>query len=344
MECGDGLRRAGSFGALLVPVDGRSPSVPFSESLRPSFETYIGEGWIHRDIRYRAVPAMLRRGAASEFDYITAEEIGRHPYYQEWLAGHGLRWFALVKVSFGEDLWALSIQRSIAQGPFSPDEVNRLARLSPSLAAAGALARALGFARAEAALAAFEVSGLAVALIDRLGAVIRLNAAAERLLGPHLKIVRGRIASSDHDATAALDRALHALLWASGRRALAPPVLLPRPEKRPLLAYAVRPPGICADALVACQAVVVFVDPEARPLPREAHLRSALGLSAAEARLAAKLAAGDTLKTAAEVLGISRETARVQLKSVFAKTDTYRQAELVALIDGLREPNGNPFG
>jgi hypothetical protein len=35
---------------------------------------------------------------------------------------------------------------------------------------------------------------------------------------------------------------------------------------------------------------------------------------------------------AARELEISRETARNQLKSVFAKTDTHRQSELVALL------------
>jgi hypothetical protein len=39
---------------------------------------------------------------------------------------------------------------------------------------------------------------------------------------------------------------------------------------------------------------------------------------------------------AARELKISRETARNQLKSVFAKTDTHRQSELVALLFQVR--------
>jgi PAS domain-containing protein len=76
------------------------------------------------------------------------------------------------------------------------------------------LAQAFGFARMEAALAAFEASGSPVAAVDRASEVVRLNAAAERLLGPDLMVVRRRVTSFDRDATAALDRALHALLWA----------------------------------------------------------------------------------------------------------------------------------
>jgi hypothetical protein len=41
---------------------------------------------------------------------------------------------------------------------------------------------------------------------------------------------------------------------------------------------------------------------------------------------------GPPAAIAARELKISRETARNQLKSVFAKTDTHRQSELVALI------------
>jgi DNA-binding CsgD family transcriptional regulator len=323
----------GSVGAGLVPLRaGTRFPLLHNGRLAPMNETYLRDGWVQRDVRFRCVPALLRRGASAEFDFITADEIAIHPYYQEWLAPHGLRWFSAVKIAFGEEIWALSIQRSIAQGPFSPAEVDHLAELSKGLASAGALARALGFARAEAALAAFEVSGLAVALVDRLGKVVRLNAAAELLIGSDLKIVRGRIVCADRDAAAAFDRALHALLRSGSGPALESPVVVPRAGKRPLLAYATRPPAICADAIAECQAVVVLIEPAASPPPPEAHLKGAFGLTTAEARLASRLATGESLADAADALGVTKETARELLKRVFAKTDVHRQAELVALL------------
>jgi DNA-binding CsgD family transcriptional regulator/PAS domain-containing protein len=326
----------GGAGAVLLPIRGRLPNAPFSESIGPLVEAYFREGWVHRDERAQGIPLLLQRGAFTDLDFMNTDVIAHHVYYQDFLGAHGLRWFGGVKIALGEDLWVLAIQRTIAQGPFSPEEVDRLATLSKSLASAAALARALGFARAEAALAAFEVSGLAVALVDRLGKALRLNAAAERLLGPDLMTARGHIASIDHDATAALDRALHALLWSAGGQALAPPVALPRADKRPLLAYAIRPSAICADALAACQAVVVFIDPDDRRQPPETHLKTAFGLSPAEARLAARLATGEGLADAANRLGVTYETARTELKRVFLKLGVSRQAELVALLAPLR--------
>lgn len=57
--------------------------------------------------------------------------------------------------------------------------------------------------------------------------------------------------------------------------------------------------------------------------------RTAFGLTPAEARLAARLRFGLSLKEASEELGISVNTARNQLKSVFEKLGVNRQADLV---------------
>jgi DNA-binding CsgD family transcriptional regulator len=112
-----------------------------------------------------------------------------------------------------------------------------------------------------------------------------------------------------------------------------PPVVLPRTEsRRPVLAYAMQLMGISRELFAPCQAVVVLVDLDARAEPPEAVLRQCFGLSAAEARLAKGLAAGRNLDTLAEELAITKDTARHELKSVFAKLDVHRQSELVALL------------
>lgn len=58
----------------------------------------------------------------------------------------------------------------------------------------------------------------------------------------------------------------------------------------------------------------------------------AYGLSAVEIRLAALLVAGSSIGDAAAAMSVKKETARGYLKTIFLKTDTHRQSELIQLI------------
>jgi DNA-binding CsgD family transcriptional regulator len=75
------------------------------------------------------------------------------------------------------------------------------------------------------------------------------------------------------------------------------------------------------------------------PIKKGNNIKQALhalwGLTHAEAALAMYLSNGDSLTSAAEKLGVSRNTARNQLQSIFSKTNTKRQSELVAHILGV---------
>lgn len=91
-------------------------------------------------------------------------------------------------------------------------------------------------------------------------------------------------------------------------------------------------PWLAASEAVA---LVSFVpdDPAGRPAPGLAPLlRLLYDLTESEARLAARLAAGEALADCARALGIRPETARTHLRNVFAKTGTRRQSELVRLV------------
>jgi DNA-binding CsgD family transcriptional regulator len=62
---------------------------------------------------------------------------------------------------------------------------------------------------------------------------------------------------------------------------------------------------------------------------------SALGLTPSEVRMCGLLAQNHTLKDAADALCITHETARHRLKTIFQKTSTNRQSELVSLLKRL---------
>jgi DNA-binding CsgD family transcriptional regulator len=69
----------------------------------------------------------------------------------------------------------------------------------------------------------------------------------------------------------------------------------------------------------------------------EASLRSRFRLTPAEIRIALGIGRGETPAAVAAANGISLQTVRKQLKAVFAKTGTHRQAELAVLLGQLTE-------
>jgi DNA-binding CsgD family transcriptional regulator len=77
---------------------------------------------------------------------------------------------------------------------------------------------------------------------------------------------------------------------------------------------------------------LILIDLDQVPRPRAEALQRIFSLTAAEARLAVEVASGKSLEEVAEAVGTKLATVRNQLASVFMKTRTNRQGELVALL------------
>ncbi|AZO41497.1 helix-turn-helix transcriptional regulator [Mesorhizobium sp. M7D.F.Ca.US.005.01.1.1] len=78
--------------------------------------------------------------------------------------------------------------------------------------------------------------------------------------------------------------------------------------------------------------IVALVDRENTSAANPQTLQKMFGLTSAETQLALRLAQGDAPLEIARSWHLSRTTIRSQLASLFAKTETKRQAELVALL------------
>ena len=72
----------------------------------------------------------------------------------------------------------------------------------------------------------------------------------------------------------------------------------------------------------------------------EAHVRNLFGLTPAEARLAAGLVSGRSIKDIAASANITVKTGRTYLDRIFAKTGTRQQSELVALLKSTEPLSG----
>ncbi len=108
----------------------------------------------------------------------------------------------------------------------------------------------------------------------------------------------------------------------------------PRPSGKRPFAILVTPVSgrYPALAVVRPAVCIVIADPEAqKQLPAD-HLRVVFGLTEAEARMAALLASGEDLRSVAARLEVTYGTARARLATIFQKTQTKRQGELIRLV------------
>ncbi len=78
--------------------------------------------------------------------------------------------------------------------------------------------------------------------------------------------------------------------------------------------------------------ILLLQGPVRDATPSEPRLIEMFGVTPAEAKLIAHLVDGLTLTAAAAALGVSRNTARAQLSSIFSKTGVNRQNQLVRLV------------
>jgi DNA-binding CsgD family transcriptional regulator len=78
--------------------------------------------------------------------------------------------------------------------------------------------------------------------------------------------------------------------------------------------------------------MLLFYDPSSAPVIDASLLYAVFGLTPAEARIATLLADGLSLKQIAEVQGTQHDTVRKQLRSIYEKTSTNRQPELIRLL------------
>jgi DNA-binding CsgD family transcriptional regulator len=246
-------------------------------------------------------------------------------------------------------MWGLSIQRTKRQGLFDEEEKRVLSGLSDRLTEIASLTTAVGrIALTSATTALGKVHQPAIA-VDRFGRVLDVNAAAGDLFDKHLNIKSNRLVAADQTAARCLERLYEQLRTSSDLSTLSTePVVVRRGKKNPIVIRVLPIHGAAQSPFMGARALLILLDLHAKGVPDPRLLTQALGLTGAEAKLASCLGTGEPIERAAERLGVSLSTARTQLKAVFAKTNTHRQAELVALIGRLRsfqqQPADTPFG
>jgi DNA-binding CsgD family transcriptional regulator len=177
---------------------------------------------------------------------------------------------------------------------------------------------------------------LGVILLSPKGQVVTMNRAAERLLakGGGLRASREGLLAERAEESARLKQLVAEATAASARAGLEPAGVLTvsRRNHFPLQLLVSPARGFDLDEKHPVRAIVFAGDSAQRVGPTHDTLRVLFGLTPAECRLAMLLADGHSPTAIAEKGGVSRNTLKSQLSSIYGKTGTSRQAQLVRLL------------
>lgn len=225
----------------------------------------------------------------------------------------------------------LRLTRDDERADFGEAQRHLIGRLVPHLRIALELHARLTTTQAESRLFSSAMADLAVAslILNRDGRILRRNAIAARMLeeGGVIAESAGKLAPRTGAGAAAIARIL-----ADPPRGDAE-ILFEMAGADGAVALLARARGVPSSAYGDGAWLALFLTDPARPDAFTAEmLRGRFQLTRAEAALARHLLAGASLADAAETLAIAYNTARSHLRSIFAKTGTHRQGELVALL------------
>lgn len=184
-------RAVGASGAMLLQADLRTPDVPRTAGVDHLYREYLSNGWHQRDLRAkRSVPLLLgKEKVVIDQEFITPDEMRRDAFYQEALLRLGFQWFAAIGFWAGEAFWALSIQRTIQEGPFDPQDKLLLGTLSSRLTEAATLSDAVGRAVIKGMTDILSLVAQPALVVNRMGVVLEYNSAAERLFDDQIQLL-----------------------------------------------------------------------------------------------------------------------------------------------------------
>ena len=274
-------------------------------------------------------------------DILPDAQLMASDYYLHYLEPINLfRILGVDTLEPGGMLARLRFSRRRDEQPFSPDDRDLLRRITPHLRRAIEIYARLNRMTSERDVYAGAVDQLSVAtiILDEQGRLLNTNALAKTLLeeADGLSLRNQQLHIDGRDINRELQQALADIIKAqhSGTTGVVRALRLPRSAGRADLGLVIRPiPASERGEGHSSPCAAVFIsDPDLRESASQQILGELFGLTPAESNLAILLARGLSLAEVSANQHISQHTARAQLKSIFAKTDVSRQAELVRLV------------
>jgi DNA-binding CsgD family transcriptional regulator len=275
-----------------------------------------------------------------------AQHLPDTEWYNDWLRPQGL-FHALGGLIVQDGPWAVKFSglRSRGKGDYQGTELSLYQVLLPHLMRAARVQRRFAFLHglSTSSLGLLDALPHALFLLDTRGRILHMNSMAEvelRRGDPLRRTPSGELGCArDLRMQSSLRSAIRSSLdpvWAT-REGVPPIAQLVRRSGQALSVQAVPLPSLGRPAAISPigshpAACALIVQPaEVIRIPFGKRYR----LTPAETKVATLVGRGKTIRQIARELSVSPNTVKTQLRGVYAKTGTHRQAELIRLV--LRE-------
>lgn len=239
---------------------------------------------------------------------------------------------------------SLVIYRSALSSRFDDEDIRRMQLILPHVTIA---LRCLFKLRSETSRAsvttdALDMLAVSLMVVDERARLLWANASADRLLAERdgLSLDKGELIAVNGSHTAMLRRSIREAASSGELRPPRAAFSLPRTSGAGALPVIVSPVTrrLFGDVKRICMILIDRASAGSQGLERA--LREAWQLTPAEAAIAAALVAGESMQEISDRRAVSISTVRSQMKQIFAKTGTRRQADLVRLVLGGCGPTG----
>jgi DNA-binding CsgD family transcriptional regulator len=319
-------------GTLLFAAGPGVPRWVSSEAIRAVMVEWTQSKWFLDNPRGQRLVPINEPRFLTDLDALTIAEMDASDFYTELLRPRGLGWCVGTSIrSPSGDTLVFSIEKAHKKGPVPREVAEKLDSLRPHLARAALLSARLGLDRAKTAVATLDMIGLPAAAVTGAGRVVSANAGFLSR-APSIGVGANDIIQLENVAAQSLlMKALSSALDVKASLGRSIPVGATK-HAPPFVIHVVPLRGGGLDLFTGALSVVFVtpVVPNSSPAPE--LLQALFDLTPAESRIAGQLTEGRSIEQIALLNGLSQNTIRTHLKSVFSKTGVQRQAELVSLL------------
>jgi DNA-binding CsgD family transcriptional regulator len=295
---------------------------------------------------YGSIDIWAQRGLAKPAGYVCASEMlcplaemGTTEVYNEFMVPFGIEHGLFGVAENSGSRWAsVSLYRSASCPAFADSELEIVRVLAPHMQRAFRLHMQFSELKAQSVglETAINMFRTGIIFFGPKGKVIFMNRSASAFVSEKdgLLATRDGLRAERAAESSLLQSTIrHTASTLNGKGVSSGGTVIISRRSRPPLQIHVSPirtpPAFCSERITA----VAFInDPSRRQRPAQEMLRVVYGMTPAECRIALLLSDGRAPRQIAELVGVSFNTIRSQMKSIFAKTNVKRQGELIRLL------------